>query len=119
MRTARHASGRLDDSGRRFVLCHQPYRRWILRVIKSGFFVSHFSGQAPPMLLQNSIASGEWRLLEEVYLDSASKHDAGDYTSLSEAEKHTALLALADTKAAVSKRSAEIVADPRVIGLTR
>jgi hypothetical protein len=69
------------------------------------------------MLLQTSVASGGWRLLEELYLDSANKRIADEYAKLSESEKHATLLAFADTQAAVSKRWAMIVEDLRVVGL--
>lgn len=69
------------------------------------------------MLLQTSVASGVWRLLEQVYLDAASELDACNYASLSETEKRATLLAFADTKSTVSKRWASIVADLRAIAL--
>jgi hypothetical protein len=43
------------------------------------------------MLLQGPVAYGVWRLLEELYLDSASKQGASEYAGLSETEKHTTL----------------------------
>jgi hypothetical protein len=70
------------------------------------------------MLPQDPGASGAWRLLEGLYLDSANKQTTGKYAGLSENEKHTTHLAFADTQAAVSKRSAVIVEDLRAVGLS-
>ena len=69
------------------------------------------------MLPQDPFASGVWQLLEELYLDSASNQDTDKYVALSDSAKKATLLAFADTKAAVSKRWAAIVADLRVVGL--
>ena len=62
-------------------------------------------------------ANGVWRLLEELYLDSAGGQEIDDYASLDEDKKHATLLAFADTQATTSKRWAAIVADLRVVGL--
>ena len=69
------------------------------------------------MLPQDPAASGVWRLLEELYLQTATKLSAAEYAKLSETEKHATLLAFADTQAAVSRRWAMIVEDLRVVGL--
>ena len=63
------------------------------------------------------LASGVWRLLEELYLDSANKRTDDEYSKLSEAEKQKTLLAFADTQAAVLKRWAAIAVDLRSVGL--
>jgi hypothetical protein len=69
------------------------------------------------MSSDDPIASGVWRLLEELYLDAADKRTTGKYAGLGEAEKQKTLLAFADTQAAVSKRWATIVGDIRSVGL--
>jgi hypothetical protein len=71
------------------------------------------------MLLQTSVASDVWRLLEKLDFASANKLDAGNYVSSSQTEKRATLLAFAEKQVALSKRWAEIVADLRFIGLTR
>jgi hypothetical protein len=68
---------------------------------------------------EDPVASGVWRLLEELYLDSANKRTTDEYAKLSETEKQATLLAFADTQAAVSKRWAVIVGDLRSVGLKR
>jgi hypothetical protein len=64
------------------------------------------------MLPQDPLASGVWRLLEELYLESASKRTDDEYAKLSEAEKQKTLLAFANAQVTVSKRWAAIVGDP-------
>jgi hypothetical protein len=71
-----------------------------------------------PMLPQDPLASGVWRLLEELYLLSASKRTDDEYSKLSEAEKQKTLLAFANAQVTVSKRWAAIVADVRSLGIT-
>jgi hypothetical protein len=71
-----------------------------------------------PMLPQDRLASGVWRLLEELYLLSASKRTDDEYSKLSEAEKQKTLLAFANAQVTVSKRWAAIVADVRSLGIT-
>ena len=66
---------------------------------------------------EDPVAGGVWRLLEELYLDTANEQTTGEYAGLSETEKHATLLAFADTQAARSKRWAEIVVDLRSAGL--
>jgi hypothetical protein len=61
------------------------------------------------MLLQTSVASGVWRLLEELYLDSASESDVGEYASLSEIEKRAAVKDFARRQAVMSKRWSHIL----------
>jgi hypothetical protein len=56
------------------------------------------------MLLQTSIAGGVWRLLEELFLDAASKQAAGQYASLSETEKRTILRDFTKRQAVTSKK---------------
>jgi hypothetical protein len=43
------------------------------------------------MLLQGPVAYGVWRLLGDLYPDSASQQGAREYASLSETEKRTIL----------------------------
>jgi hypothetical protein len=61
------------------------------------------------MLLQTSIAGGVWRLLEELYLDAASKQAAGQYASLSETEKRATLRDFTKRQATMSKRWSHIL----------
>jgi hypothetical protein len=69
------------------------------------------------MLPQDPVAGSVWRLLEELYLDSADKQAVSKYAGLSETEKHSTLSAFADAQAAKSKRWAAIAGDLRSIGL--
>jgi hypothetical protein len=61
------------------------------------------------MLRQTSIAGGVWRLLEELYIDAASKQAAGQYASLSETEKRTILRDFTKRQAVTSKRWSHIL----------
>ena len=61
------------------------------------------------MLLQGPVAWGVWRLLEELYLDSASKQGASEYAGLSETEKQTILKDFAKRQATISKRWSHIL----------
>jgi hypothetical protein len=61
------------------------------------------------MLLQGPVAYGVWRLLEELYLDSASKQGASEYAGLSETEKRTTLKDFAKRQATISKRWSHIL----------
>ena len=69
------------------------------------------------MSQDDQVASGVWRLLEELYLDAANEQITGYYVGPSETEKHATLLAFADTQAAMSKRWAAIVGNLRSVGL--
>jgi hypothetical protein len=69
------------------------------------------------MLPQDPLASGVWRLLEELYLESASKRTDDEYSKLSEAEKQKTLLAFANAQVTVSKQWAAIVGDLQIIAL--
>ena len=69
------------------------------------------------MMPKDPLASGVWRLLEELYLESASKRTDDEYSKLSEAEKQKTLLVFANTQVTVSKRWAEIVAELRIVAL--
>jgi hypothetical protein len=69
-------------------------------------------GQGPTMLRQpHPAADGVSRLLEELYLDVASKQAAGAYTRLSETEKLATLVGFARMQAATSKRWSRILQD--------
>ena len=61
------------------------------------------------MLLQTSIPSGVWRLLEELYLDAASKLGAGQYASPSETEKRATFRDFTKRQADTSKRWSRIL----------
>ena len=61
------------------------------------------------MLLQGPVTSSVWRLLEELYLDSASESDVGEYASLSEIEKRAAVKDFARRQAVMSKRWSHIL----------
>ena len=61
------------------------------------------------MLLQGPVAYGVWRLLEELYFDSASKQGASEYAGLSETEKQTTLKDFARRQATISKRWSHIL----------
>jgi hypothetical protein len=61
------------------------------------------------MLVQLHIANNIWQLLEELYLDSASKQDADQYASLSETEKRAIRKDFAKRQACASKRLSQIV----------
>lgn len=91
-------------------LSRQPYRLSILWLVKLGFYVSHFLRQVTlPMLLQTSVPSGAWRLLEELYLDAANKQAADQYASLSETEKRATLKDFTKRQAVTSKRWSHIL----------
>jgi hypothetical protein len=69
-------------------------------------------GQGPTMLPQQHPATdGVSRLLEELYLDAASKQAAGEYTLLSETEKRATLIRFAKRQDATSKRWSSILQD--------
>jgi hypothetical protein len=61
------------------------------------------------MLLQGPVAYGVWRLLEELYFDSASEQGAREYAGLSETEKQTTLKDFARRQATISKRWSHIL----------
>jgi hypothetical protein len=61
------------------------------------------------MLLHHPSASSVWRLLEEIYLDSASKQAGNAYAGLSETDKRTALKDFTKRQAAISKRWSQIL----------
>jgi hypothetical protein len=63
------------------------------------------------MLLQTSVPSGVWRLLEELYLDAASKQGASQYANLSETEKRATLKDFTRWQAVTSKRWCQILQD--------
>jgi hypothetical protein len=67
---------------------------------------------------EDPAAGGVWRLLEELYLDTANKQTTDKYAGLNEAKKHATLLAFADAQAATSKRWAAIVWDLRSVGIS-
>jgi hypothetical protein len=69
------------------------------------------------MVPQDPLASSVWRLLEELYLDAANEQATSKYAGLDQNDKHSTLLAFAQTQAAVSKRWAAIVGDLRSVGL--
>jgi hypothetical protein len=61
------------------------------------------------MLRHHPVASGVWRILEEIYLDAASEQVACDYASLSDADKRTALKEFTKRQAVTSKRWSQIL----------
>jgi hypothetical protein len=61
------------------------------------------------MLLQGPVAYGVWRLLEDLYLDSASQKGACEYASLIETEKRTILRDFTKRQAVKSKRWSHIL----------
>ena len=63
------------------------------------------------MLLQGPVAYGVWRILEELYLDSASQRGTSEYAGLSETEKQTTLKDFAKRQGAISKRWSHILQD--------
>jgi hypothetical protein len=60
---------------------------------------------------EDPVAEGVWRLLEELYLDAASKLAAGKYTRLSETGKRASLILFAKRQAVTSKRWSRIIQD--------
>jgi hypothetical protein len=63
------------------------------------------------MLLQTSVPSSVWLLLEELYLDAMSKQAADQYSRLSETEKRAALRDFTRRLATASKRWSAILQD--------
>jgi hypothetical protein len=61
------------------------------------------------MLLQGPVAYGVWRLLEELYFDSAREQGASEYAGLSETEQQTTLKDFARRQATISKRWSHIL----------
>ena len=61
------------------------------------------------MLVQLQIANNIWRLLEEVYLDSANEQCAAKFGRVSEIEKRAILKDFARRQARASKRWCQIV----------
>jgi hypothetical protein len=69
------------------------------------------------MLIQEPVTTSVWKLLEELFLESANKQSTGKYAALSDADKRSALLEFANEQALISKRWAAIVQDLRSVGL--
>jgi hypothetical protein len=69
------------------------------------------------MLLQEPVTNSVWKLLEELFLESANQQSTGKYAAMSDADKRSALLEFANEQALISKRWAAIVQDLRSVGL--
>jgi hypothetical protein len=61
------------------------------------------------MLRHHPVASGVWRILEEIYLNAASEQVAHDYASMSDVDKRTALKEFTKRQAVTSKRWSQIL----------
>ena len=61
------------------------------------------------MLVQLQIANNIWRLLEDLYLDSANEQCAAKFASANEIEKRAILKDFAKRQACASKRWSQIV----------
>ena len=61
------------------------------------------------MLVQLQIANNIWRLLEDLYLDSANEQCGAKFASANEIEKRAILKDFAKTQACASKRWSQIV----------
>ena len=61
------------------------------------------------MLVQLQIANNIWRLLEDLYLDSANEQCAAKFASANDIEKRAILKVFAKRQACASKRCSQIV----------
>jgi hypothetical protein len=61
------------------------------------------------MLVQLQIANNIWRLLEEVYLDTANEQCTAEFARANEIEKRATLIDFARRQARASKRWSQIV----------
>jgi hypothetical protein len=78
-------------------------------LIRSEVPIFLSSKRGPPMSVQLQIASNVWRLLEELYLDSADEKTTAAYASADEIAKRPILKDFARRQSATSKRWSQIL----------
>jgi hypothetical protein len=78
-------------------------------LIRFEVLIRFISGRGPPMLVQPQIVNNIWRLLEELYLDSANEQCAAKFAGANEIEKRAILKDFVKRRACASKRWSQIV----------